>query len=325
MKKNDNLDVQHLHKLKKIDFQPVFILGLHRSGTSILYKMLTATGCFNPVTAYHIINYKQLLHNSIHKKEESAKNELTDSLKQQGQKDRGIDRLEITADFAEEYGFLLGQKTVQMNISTKNVDLFSELCKKIQFISGNQKPILLKNPYDFSNFLYIKQSFPNAKFVFIHRHPYKTLSSTIKAIKLLLKNKNPYTSQLFRMYNIIFENPLFLHVSRFLFCRFSVLGVILLTIDSSNAIKYYMKNIQMLPKQDYVVVSYEDLCKKPHRNIENIIESLNISLDKKLDFTSFIHPRKMKLDLSVNQLRRFIFKRMKKYFNYFFYNLEDHI
>jgi hypothetical protein len=325
MKKNDNLDVQHLHKLKKIEFQPVFILGLHRSGTSILYKMLTATGCFNPVTAYHIIKYKHLLHNSINKKEESAKTGLTDLLKQQGQKDRGIDRLEITADFAEEYGFLLGQKTVQMNITSKNVELFRELCKKIQFISGNEKPILLKNPYDFSNFHYIKQAFPNAKFVFIHRHPFKTLSSTIKAIRLLLKNKNPYTTQLFRMYNKIFENPLILHVARLFFCRFSVLGVILLTIDSSNALKYYMKNIKTLSQQDYVSLTYEDLCKKPQRNIENIIKSLNISIDKKVDFASFIHPRKMKLDRSVGQVRKFIFKRLKKYCNNFGYNLEDYI
>jgi hypothetical protein len=62
------------------------------------------------------------------------------------------------------------------------------MCKKIQFIAGNDKPILLKNPYDFPNFLYIKRVFPNARFVFIHRNPLKTISSTLNAIKMILKN-----------------------------------------------------------------------------------------------------------------------------------------
>ncbi|MBE3121465.1 MAG: sulfotransferase [Thermoplasmata archaeon] len=96
--------------------------------------------------------------------------------------------MKVTAEFVEEYGFLLNKKTVQMFITRKNVALFPEMCKKIQFIAGNDKPILLKNPYDFPNFLYIKQVFPNARFVFIHRNPLKTISSTLNAIKMILKN-----------------------------------------------------------------------------------------------------------------------------------------
>ena len=82
----------------------------------------------------------------------------------------------------------------------------------------------------------------------------------------------------------------------------------------------------------YIRLNESSSSKNPHLIIGPTINKINPrsgmefnSLDKKLDFTSFIHPRKMKLDLSVNQLRRFIFKRMKKYFNYFVYNLEDHI
>ena len=324
MKTSENHDQQYLEKLENIDFQPVFILGLHRSGTSILYKMLTSTGCFNPVTAYHLIKYNQLVYNHINKREESSKKELTESFKEKGLEDRGIDRLQVTADFAEEHGFLLGQKTFQMYINSKNLSLFTELCKKIQFISGNDKPILLKNPYDFPNFIYIKKAFPNAKFVFIHRHPFKTLSSTIKAIRLLLKNKNPYTTQLFRIYNKIFENPLILYTLRFCFSRISAFGIILLTNDSSAATKYYLKNIKHLPKQDYVFITYEDLCKNPQKNIEKIMESLDIVTYNKIDFASFIKPRKTQLDPGVRLLRKFIFKCMEEYFKFFGYKLEGH-
>ena len=325
MKTIKNHDQQYLEKLENIDFQPVFILGLHRSGTSILYKMLTATGCFNPVTAYHLIRYNQLLYDHENKREESSKKELTKSFKEKGLEDRGIDSLQVTADFAEEHGFLLGQKTFQMYINSKNLSLFTELCKKIQFISGNDKSILLKNPYDFPNFLHIKKVFPNAKFVFIHRHPFKTLSSTIKAIRLLLKNKNPYTTQLFKTYNKIFENPLLLHTLRFCFSRIPVFGIVLLTNNSSKATKYYLKNIKHLSKQDYIFLTYEDLCKNPQENIEKIMESLDIETYNKIDFTSFIKPRKTQLDPSVRQLRKSIYKSMKEYFKFFGYQLEEHI
>lgn len=36
---------------------PVFILGLHRSGTTILYEMLASTGAFDVLTAWHVIEF----------------------------------------------------------------------------------------------------------------------------------------------------------------------------------------------------------------------------------------------------------------------------
>ncbi|MBE3121464.1 MAG: hypothetical protein IMZ43_08250 [Thermoplasmata archaeon] len=48
-----NPDNEFIQELQQVTFQPVFIVGLHRSGTSIPYKTLTETGNFNPVTAYH--------------------------------------------------------------------------------------------------------------------------------------------------------------------------------------------------------------------------------------------------------------------------------
>jgi len=323
MKNIKNKDQQHLQLLEDVEFQPVFILGLHRSGTSILYKMLTAIGCFNPVTAYHLIDYNKLIDNHVNHSEEIAKRELTESFRQHGLEDRVIDKLKINADFAEEYGFLLGQQTSEMYITPKNLPLFKEMCKKIRFIAENSNPVLLKNPYDFSNFIYIKKIFPNAKFVFIHRHPLKTLSSTIKALDVLLKDKNPYTTRLYRLYNKIFENPLALFMVRFCFSRLSEIGVMFLTLNSSKGIRYYLKNINKLPKKDYVSIKYEDFCKDPQKNMEKILLSLEIKTNSKIDFTDFIKTRETQLDPGVMRLRRFICVFMKKYFKQFGYSLEN--
>jgi len=64
--KENQLDDQYRHKIKNLSYKPVFILGLHRSGTSILYKMLQSTGEFNTLTAYDVVYYNRLLYNSIH-------------------------------------------------------------------------------------------------------------------------------------------------------------------------------------------------------------------------------------------------------------------
>jgi len=55
--------------------------------------------------------------------------------------------------------------------------------------------------------------------------------------------------------------------------------------------------------------------------MEDIIEFLNIK-HKKMDFTSFIKPRKTDLDPSVIILNRFISKTMNHYFTCFGYNTE---
>ncbi len=239
-----NPDLRYLKKLEDIDFQPVFIMGLHRSGTSVLYKMLTSSGCFNPVSVYHLVKYDQLLDDYENKTQDNVKKRLTESFRKKGLDDRGIDKLKVSADFAEEYGFFLDEKSAQTFITKKNVSKFNEMCKKITYISDRKKPILLKNPYDFSNFIYIKKAFPNAKFVFIHRHPFKVLSSLMKATRVLFTDYNYYASQISRIYNKLYENPLSLFFLRNLTSRLSFFGLMLLCYNSSKSTKYYLKNLK---------------------------------------------------------------------------------
>lgn len=310
---------QYLKEIRDVDFQPVFILGVHRSGTSILYKMLTATGCFNPVTAYHLIEYDTLLINYHEQREHQVKQQLTESLLKDGLRDRGIDRLKITADFAEEYGFLLGNKTQRMRITKQNVELFTELCQKIQFIAENHKPILLKNPYDFPNFLILKELFPNARFVFIHRHPLKTISSTLQAVRTILQEKNPYTARLSRMYNICFSNPLLLFPLRVMVNTLAVCSVVALINMTRKSTEYYQENIKKLSKKDYISITYEDLCLQPQETLQHIMEKLSLTAVQKIDAATLMRPRNVEVDRTVQKLQSYIYKSMRAYFDCFHY------
>lgn len=319
---NKDLDSPYLEKLQNISFKPIFILGLHRSGTSILYRMLSETQCFNYVTIYHLVKYNQLINNHINNLEEVSKKDVAAFFKNSGLGDRYIDRLKVTPDSPEEYGFLLRRGNLQNKITPKNLSTFVEMAKKIQFISDKEKPLLLKNPLDFQNFIYIKKVFPEAKFIFIHRNPLKVLSSVIKALRLLYKNKILFPTHVVRYYSKMFDYPLILHTIRLCLSEVFPLGLMVITMYASKSIKYYMKNIERLPKEDYICVTYENLCKDPQKNIEEIMRFLNIKMNHKMDFKSFIKPRKTPLDNSVLRMQRFIFKSMRNYFKCFGYELE---
>jgi len=229
----------------------------------------------------------------------------------------------LNADFAEEYGFLLGKKSSKMHITKGNFSIFTELCKKVQYISQNHKPILLKNPYDFPNFLLIKKLYPNARFIFIHRHPIKTISSTINAVKLIFSKKNWYTAQLFRTYNKIYENPLLLRMTQFLFIYCSPLGLLYLTHQMKISTRFFIHNIEHLPNHDFINIRYEELCTDADGTLHSIQQFLGYQNDNKMNFQSQIHERQMVLDSDVEKFKRFIYGMLKQYFEYWEYLLDD--
>lgn len=320
-------DEPYLNTTRVVTFRPIFILGLHRSGTSILYTMLSATGCFNPSTAYHLICYPQLLKNAAQHQEQKVQQHLTQELHQLGSKDRSIDKLAITADFPEEYGFHLSNYTTHMHLSTANLVHFTEFCQKIQFLAANQKPILLKNPFDFSNFLFIKKHFPTAQFIFIHRNPLQTLSSTLTTFQILFRKKNVYAARLSRIYTTLYTLSLTKHLLRLCFIHLPFIGIIFLTAYSSKNTRYYLKNITRLPQEAYLSITYENLCKHPQKTMEDILSFLQCTPTQSIDFHSFIKPRNLPLEPTVRRLRRFITTCMRAYctmFNYISENTKQH-
>ena len=312
-----NKDEKYFKKIKKIDFSPIFILGLHRSGTSILYEMLNKTNCFNVVTAYHLIKFNELLHNHINKSEKQAKKALQDYFYKIGIGTREIDHMNVTPDFPEEYGFLLTNLHYPTKIKNNNFHIFEKLSKKIQFISKNEKPLLLKNPYDFSNFLFIKNKLPNAKFIFIHRNPINVINSKINAYRVLLNKKNPYTLLLSSSYELYFLFPLIQYFFKFYYSTKNPKHFLNLLKNDINEVNFFMNNLNKLKPNEYISIRYEDLCENPNKIISDILDFINCSSD--IDFSKFIKPRKLKIPSDLNDKKDIVYKKMEKYcknFNY---------
>lgn len=312
------LDDKYINNIENVNFQPIFIIGIARSGTSILYDILAKSKCFNYVTVYHIMKYNQLLHNYTTHKEEMTKLDINESFIKMRISSRGTDNLKVSADSAEEYGFILYNKTSNISIKPKTLPLFIELAKKIQYISENDKPLLLKNPFDFKNILYIKKTIPNAKFIFIHRHPYDIINSSLRIQRYLLNETPEYYAQVNKFYKKS-KYRVFSNVLKHFYSEFIVLGLMYTTLFCGKQTKHLFKKIKKLQKEDYTILSYEDLCQKPNETINKILQSFNIKGEQEIDYSQFIKTRNFPLDPYVNKMERFIYKIMKRYFDYFGY------
>lgn len=319
---NNTPDDQYLTKYENQPFTPIFIMGIQRSGTSILYKILNETHNFNIVTAYHLIQYPELIHNHINNKEHHAKEHLTKILTQHSQQDRGIDRLKVTPDFPEEYGFLLTQKTQTSTTTNENIPLLRSLCQKIQYTAHNKKPLLLKNPFDFSNFLLIHKNLPNAKFIFIHRNPLKTLNSQIKATRTLLQQKSAYMALLSPEYDKLFDKKITLSYYRFLYSDKTPLRLHNAIKNLQSHTSKLIQDITQIPKETYYSTTYEDLCNQPKQCIDSIMDFLKTDIQTQPNYINLIAPRKTNWLQEISKNKEKILQKFKEYLDFCGYDIE---
>lgn len=301
--------------------QPVFILGDHRSGTTLLYQLLARTMCFNVVTAYHILCYDQMIANYERGTEAQAQQQIADLFAARGLTDRLIDEVKLTPDLPEEYGFLLRNAGFRAELNSQNYPTFVELCRRIQYVSAPGKPLLLKNPWDYMNFTFIKTRLPEAKFIFVHRNPINVINSQLRATRSLLQEKNEYVAMIARWYAQLFNQPLRLRLSRALFK--SPLGLRLVIRHVGQAGDYFLRHINTLATSDYVIVNYEDLCKDPNLIITSILDFLQLPEEAVNGYEKMTRPRAGQLLNEVQRNRQLIAKRVASYAHFCGYDLDE--
>jgi Sulfotransferase family len=84
--------------------------------------------------------------------------------------------------------------------------VFLRMCARLQ-PSAERRPLVLKNPWDFSNFVDINQALPGARFIFIHRHPERVVQSLLHVGRVLMESKHPYLALLAPEYDRLFARP----------------------------------------------------------------------------------------------------------------------
>lgn len=290
-------DRNHLHLLADVNFRPVFIIGLPRSGTSILHSLLAATGSFNYVNSYHVIRYAQVLDTFLNNRQEEEINKLQLEFETDGISNRQVDLLSVSATSPEEYCFIIDNFLSTFYLKPNTIKTFTEICRKIQYTSQDRsQQLLLKSPFDFLRFFYIKELFPDAKFIFIHRNPIHITNSLIKVCRELASaNTNPYGLMISRSYTRIHDSRVLQSLLSFLFSNRFNLGLRTILRFLTRSQRYYIKHYELLEDNDHIAIKYEDLCDQTGATLDQVFSFLNIHPKKTLNHEQLICPRSVNL------------------------------
>lgn len=316
-------DRQHLALLRDVSFQPVFIIGDHRSGTTLLHRLLAETGCFNFVTAYHVIRYDQVLAAHLAGRTEQARQDLMKEFQSLGLTGRIIDDVPATPDSPIEYGFGLASKERRNRLTPETLPRFMELARKIQFVSSDRsRPLLLKNPWDALNFMEIRDMFPRARFVFIHRHPLLVITSQLRATRSLLAQRNPFAEMLVPFYRRLHERPLRLRAARLLDRPPFRIIERTTALHAVRIARYFLDHIGSLPASSYVSVQYEELCQDRDKTLGKITGFLRVSPRGLGLYQDEIAPRPPRVSADARRVYSGILKKLKPYLDYHGYGVE---
>jgi hypothetical protein len=298
--------------LSTVSFRPVFIIGDHRSGTTLLYQMLTASGCFHVLDAYQVIRYPEIVSHFVGGREPQERARLAQQFAELGLSNRVFDGVRVTPELPEEYGFVIGD-TARPFLRPSNLSRFVELCRKVRLIGGSDKPVLLKNPWDVLNFLYVKESFPEAKLIFLQRHPLAVANSQLRAIRSMMETRNEYLRMLAPWYARVWNSPLRLNTMRQLFSGPVPFWKYIVPRHVHRAAHYFLANVDRLNPSDIVCLRYEELCREPAATMEKVLGFLQLKPESSVDYASWIDKRPMTLLPEVLQCRNRILGPIRPY------------
>lgn len=279
---------EYIDPSQEFSLNPVFIMGDHRSGTTLLYKILSSTYKFNYLTSYDVIEYLSIISNYTNGIDEIKREEINQSLIENGIIDRGIDDVLVNSMLPEEYGFILGNYSDSKHITNENLNLFYELCKKKQIIDKNNRVLLLKNPHDFTNIDFISKVIPSAKFIILFRNTKDIAKSNRKAYSQLLRTYNYYTSLLSDEYNEFFNNKFLRFIFRVYFSRYNFIGRSKILKDIKTRKEKFLEVLKDVEQSRYIITTYDSICIKTNTEIKSIFNFLDLDFDDNLQLNKLI-------------------------------------
>jgi len=312
------MDTQYASRFSQLDFRPIFIVGDHRSGTTLLYQMLAATGSFHVLNAYQVIYYDEIVTHFVEGRTQAERLGLEKRFAELGMSDRVFDGVRVTPDLPEEYGFVI-EDSARPRLKPATRGRLVELCQKLRLIGGSDKPILLKNPWDVLDFVALKESFPQAKLIFLHRHPLAIINSQLRAIRSLMEAPNEYLRLIGRWYPRVWDSPIRRVFMRQVFSARLPFWRYIVPRHVARAANYFLANFHRIPASDAICFRYEDICGDPAGSMEAMLKFLQILPEAPVDYAAWIDKRPTKLLSEIIRYRTQILRRMQPYLERFHY------
>ncbi|MDG1484572.1 MAG: sulfotransferase [Myxococcota bacterium] len=241
-----------------------FILGNHRSGTTWLYQLLAETGLFSVLTAFHVITWGR---------DGASPAALGRQLTDQGITARKGDGIAVSPSLPEEYCYILNNHGFKSWLTPESLPLFSQILTVLE----DGRPILLKNPWDYAHFPFLAQAFPDARFVFIHRHPFRVIQSAVGVFRAIWsRQQDGYVALLSRRYRRLWANPLTRLIFRWLGTGALGLDVRSISGGVASANQHYVEHHGILDASRRISLRYEDLCADPAGQLQRIFDFLDL-------------------------------------------------
>lgn len=306
-------DHPYLARLQGLRFHPVFIVGPHRSGTTMLASLLAKTGRFNFTSVFHILNRDRLLALREQRAEAEARDELRRRFAKLGLATRGYDDVEVSPDTPEEYAYALEHQGRRPVLKPANLPSFLTFCRKAQLVQDPARPLLLKNPFDANHFLYAAEALPEAKFVFIFRDPVEIVSSQLNAIRYALENTCAYDVMVSERYRRLTSSRFLIRAARWAYSdRFPLLLAQVLSHVGGQG-DYMARNFDALADRA-VGVRYADLCREPRRELERVLDRLGQPSESVTEAaTRAVRPRPKRLSPEAERAATRIRRRFQLY------------
>ena len=284
-------DAPYLHWLDGLTFRPVFVVGMHRSGTTLLYRMLAKSGAFNITSLFHIVNRDRLLRLHVHPEEaETKRRELATYLDVARIQTRDYDSMPVGCDESEEYAFALDHQGRWPLLNERNSSGFLTFARKLQFIQDSSKPLLLKSPYDVVNFRYLSELFPNACFIFIHRNPVEVINSQYRMYRNVFDKQNAYEALVSKGLRDLYNSPLKLALTRLAFSDGLEVLYFLVCRRAIQACRYLMSNFDRLSCTT-LTLTYPELCENPGAAVHRALLCAGVSAQTVPVYESMIYIR----------------------------------
>jgi len=250
-----------------VAYPPVFIIGHWRSGTTFLHELISNDPQFAYVSLWYTLAPESFL------VLEGFKKFFSQFLPTK----RPMDAIKVDIDspYEEEAALAaLGrwsffhcfifprnprrqyrQSVLFKDMSDKDTEVWKKkylyLIKAVTF-ANNGKRLILKNPANTSRIKVLLELFPDARFIFIYRNPYKVYASTMKLRKRVLGLFALQTSNPEELGQDIIDNY----------------------VQLMNS---YFEQKDLIPRGRLVEIRYEDLVKNPLRQVKLIYSKIGLS------------------------------------------------
>jgi hypothetical protein len=307
--------IKYGKKIKHITINkpPIFIIGHWRSGTTLLHQLVSLDDQFTAPTLVQTIipdhflfstkYYVPVLRKMLPRKRPMDEVELDPIAPMEDE--FGLVRMGCSSPF-EGLLFPSVQKKFLADIDEfipKGKELvkwkkdFNYFLKKITFLT--QKQIVLKNPFHTPRISLLSEMFPGARFIYIVRHPYKIIPSSINMWDIVAR-ENAFKSG--------WQKPTVAETTEVLFKFWQ-------SVD---------ENKSALNKNQFVVVKYEYLEINPVKELKRIYSELNIEFKSSFEtrIIQFMDEKRdyKKNTFSLSQIEKdTIYGRLERFFKVFNY------